>query len=419
MPNVRSETERKRKLIPYSHIWYGANPTETAILLWDLRMLSQDKIAPTIDPRNLKSIVKKSDLTAHWDRVERDVEDRRRQSFNITVATSATVFEVDAVPANLKAWVTLYNVNTKETAIVASITGVEITVLAPWFLTANGYAVWNVVRDLTTSKAYWINDGKLSIRNDYDQYSNYVQFAEYQVESDLIDNNKSYKNYESNQERRAEIISDTIRDAMLDVYWSFYKWVSWVSTIGWNVYRRAGWLEHYIQWANKVKLPWGSASAARNAIFEQLRKAYQSGISNIYQAGNLVLVCNQNMVEYLSAAFADNITYNDEFKNYNVTVWTIKQNGFRLTFAVSPFLDYLEGQVKIWYLMPIKEVALFSLPLSAMTWPDGRNIRAFGSAEYYKKPITTFEKETTAIWLNRSFIFNFHETAAYQRWIAA
>lgn len=416
MPNKRTEVQKKRKYVPISDIWYQENPLEVAIMMWDLKMLSNDSISYN---QPLKKIAKDSRLTQQWDRVNRDVEDRRRLSLSVATATSATSLDLSVAPANLIPWTTLYNKATGETAFVETVTGTTVTLAAPWFIDP-AYQAWNVLQDLSYSKPYGIDAWKTAIRNDYNEYSNFMQFSEYQVQNDLIDSNKTYLNYESNDERQKEKISDAARDMMLDVMGSFYFGKQGTNVVWWNTHYLAWGLEEFTQAGGKVVLPQGNPAQARSSVIRQLRLAYSSGIKNIYKKWNLVLVCNSLMREYLTLAFSwDDITYNEKFSKYDNNLGTmvesVKFNGYTLTHAVSTYLDFIESERPLWFLLPIQEAAMFCLPNIAWTEEKGNRLKKFNTAVYYKKPRTIVEKETDAMFMNYSFLFNYSNTLAYQR----
>ena len=395
-------------------IQYGySQAQEISLLMYNLADLNSNNL----DFRNmkLKGVASKVSTTEDGESVLWKEEDIKEALVTVDTVTSATVFTCDTT--GLAVGEVLYNQTTKESALVVGVSGLQITLDSPGFLVANGFASGNKIVRANFSKKYGVDHGHKVGRNQLSDYSNYIQFTEEQIDSDMIANNKNYL-FVENDERNKTIFSDASRKIIKGIVSGFYVGKKFKTNTTGDYQYGAGGLNEFIPAGAKVNIKGVDAEATKANLRTQLQKAYQSGLEGIYGANKLLAFCTTKFASEIDALYENKVIYNDSLKSVNIQIKEYMVGGFKLNMVVSNVLDYDMGDIAMAYLVPIDYVFTYMLPRAAVQ-EDGKTTQMVGRGIVYKKPQTTIEKSTIALATNFSFIFQGIGSGAYRRLIIA
>ena len=388
---------------------YGyAEAPEVALMLYDLSKLNEDNL--DFKSTELKWVSREATLTEDGESITWKEEDIKEAYVKITAKTSATAITVDT--ADIQVWETLFNQTTQETALVAAVWASNaVTLASPWF-TGTGYAANNMLTRVSFAKKYWVNHGHRVKRNDLVTYTNYVQFTEELIDSDMIENNKTYL-FVTPEQRTKMIYSDASRKIIKGIVSSYYLGKKMKYNNSWDYQYSAGWLMEFVPAANRVNIKGADDNATKANLRYQLQKAYQCWLKGIYGKNKLLAFCTTKFSADLDALYENKIIYNE--KLHAVDVWIKQYNvwGFNLNIVVSNVLDYDLGDVSQCFLVPIDYTFLFMLP-KWVTGKDGKTLDVFGRWVLYDKPQETYEKKTQALATNFSFYFKGISSGAYR-----
>lgn len=387
---------------------YGyAEAPEVALMLYDLSKLNEDNL--DFKSTELKGVSREATLTEDGESIVWKEEDIKEAYLKVTTATSATSVVVDAT--DVQVWETIYNQTTGETALVVAVSTNTLTLAAPWFA-GTGYAANNMITRLSFAKKYGVNHGHRVHRNDLIPYSNYVQFTEELIDSDMIENNKTYL-FVTPEQRTKMIYSDASRKIIKGIVSSFYLGKK-MKTNASGEYQYSAWgLTEFVPAANRVNIKGADDNATKANLRYQLQKAYQSGLKGLYGKNKLLAFCTTKFAADLDALYENKIIYNDKLNAVDVQIKSYNVGGFVLNIVVSNVLDYDLGDVSQCFLVPIEYTFLFMLP-KGVTGKDGKTLEVFGRWVLYDKPQETYEKKTQALATNFSFYFKGVSSGAYR-----
>lgn len=387
---------------------YGyAEAPEVALMLYDLSKLNEDNL--DFKSTELKGVSREATLTEDGESITWKEEDIKEAYLNVNSKTSATSLVVDAT--DVQVGETLYNQTTGETALVTAVSTSTLTLASPWF-TGAGFAANNKLTRISFAKKYWVNHGHRVHRNDLITYSNYVQFTEELIDSDMIENNKTYL-FVTPEQRTKMIYSDASRKIIKGIVSSFYLGKKLKTNASGEYQYSAGWLIEFVPAANKVNIKGADDNATKANLRYQLQKAYQSGLKGIYGKNKLLAFCTTKFAADLDALYENKIIYNDKLNAVDVQIKSYNVGGFVLNIVVSNVLDYDLGDVSKCFLVPIEYTFLFMLP-KGVTGKDGKTLDVFGRGVLYDKPQETYEKKTQALATNFSFYFKGVSSGAYR-----
>lgn len=391
---------------------YGyAEAPEIALLMYDLASLNEK----TVDFRSLKlkGVAGRVSTTETGESVQWKEEDIKEALLSVVTATSATSLVVDT--SGVAIGEILYNQTTKETALVVNVSGTTLTLEAPGFLTANGYIAGNKLVRTSFSKKYGVDHGHKVGRNAISDYTNYIQFTEEQIDSDMINNNKNYL-FVGNDEKNQIIFADASKKIIKGICSSFYTGKKFKTNTTGEYQYGAGGLNEFIPAGAKINIKWVDKDATKANLRLQLQRAYQSGLKGIYGNNKLLGFCTTKWAADIDDLYESKVLYNDELKSINIQIKQYNVGGFKMNMVVSNLLDYDMGDVSMMYLVPIDNVFTFMLPRAAIN-ADGKTTQMVGRGIVYKKPQSTIEKSTVALATNFSFIFEGIGSGAYRRLI--
>lgn len=408
MANLYTKTNEINGVgVNYFKVGYQEAP-EVMLLPYDISSLTEDTI--NWSTLKLKDISEKVSLNPTGEAVEWYLDDIKEATAAITVRTSDTVFETGA---SIVAGEQLYNRNTGKTYLVTSVTGAAVTIDAADAATLVG----NVIVRTGFSKLYGADSSLATTRNEMSNYSNYIQFSEFSISSDMINLNKSRVFLKDENEYTKSLFADAARKAVLNSLYSFYIGKkAKVSASGTYRYM-AGGLDQFIPWGNKVNIKGVDATATKAKIRTQLEIAYGSGVANIYQENNLVFFCTAKMSSELDSLYEDAIIYNDKLESVGINIKTINLGGRKLRIIESSILNTIFGSAAVGYLYPLKDTFMYNLP--SRRFDKDMKIQKNGWGIVYDKPITNLESTTSALAVTHSFVFGTAATGAYQRWTYA
>lgn len=378
---------------------YGyAEAPEVALLMYDMKDLNQE----SLDFRSLKlkNVAMNASISQTGDAIEWNEEDLKQAVVTITAFTSATSFTVDAT--DMQVGEMLYNQTTGGVeAMVVAVAGSVLTLAAPGFV---GSANANKIIRSSFAKKYGVDHAMRTGRNDLTSLTNYIQFTEQAIDSDMILNNQTLL-WTSQEEKDKRKFSDASRAIIRGVASGFYTGKKLKSNASGTDQYSAGGLEEFILAGNKVNIKGADNTATKANLRTQIQKAYQCGLSGIRQKNKMLFFCNTAFANMVHDLYENAIQYNDELTAINLNIRRYSVAGHEMSLVVSNHLDYHIGStIPTCYIVPIDYAFLYMLPRGALK-EDGKTASLVGRGVVYKKPQSTFEKSTVALATNYSFMF--------------
>lgn len=391
-------------------VQYGyAEAPETALLMYDLKDLNQQNL----DFRSLKmkNIAMKASITETGESIEWNEEDLKGAVVTITAYTSATSFTVDAT--DIQVGEMLFNQTTGWVeAMVVGVAGSVLTLAAPGFAgSANG----NKLLRSSFAKKYGVDHGHITNRNTLNTLTNYIQFTEEQIASDMIANNKTLL-WMSQEEKDKVRFGDASRFIIKGIISGFYTGKKLKSNASGAFQYSAGGLEEFIPAGNKVNVKGVDTPTTKANIRTQIQKAFQCGLTGIRQKNKLLFFCNTAWINMIHDLYETAIQYNDELTAINLNIKSYSIAGYDAPHVVSNHLDYHLGASAIptCYTIPVDYTFLYMLPRTTLK-EDGKSVNLAGRGIVYKKPQSTPETATVALFTNYSFMFQGINSGAYRK----
>jgi len=380
------------------------------MLMYNLEDLNKDTI--NWKSLKLKGISDKVSLTQSGDAVAWYQDDLKKATQAVTVVTSTTVFETAAT--DIIAGEVLFNRDTGATYNVASVSGAEVTITAA----DASLAVGDVIVRLGFSKLYGSDNSITPTRNDLTETTNYIQFSEFLIPSDMIENNKSRVFLKDGKDYMESKITDASRDAVLSAVTSFYKGVKAKTSASGTFRYTAGGLDNFIPTSYKVNIKGADDPDTKDNIRTQLEAAYGSGVDNIFGNNNLIFFCNSKMASQIDKLYEDAVQFNDEITAINMNIKIMNLEGRRLRIVESGTLNHIEGTSRaVGYLMPLQDTFMYNVPNRVMD--AGNKMLPNGFGIMYQKGIDNIESVNNALATSHSFVFGTVNSGAYQRWVYA
>lgn len=394
--------------VHYFKYGYNAAP-EAAMLMYDLTDLNKETI--NWKTLKLKNIADKVSITQSGDAVAWYQDDLKRATATITVKTSTTVFETGE---SIVAGEVLFNRNTGTTYNVASVSGAAVTIT----VADSALAVGDTIVRMGFSKLYGSDSSFTPTRNALTETTNYIQFSEFLIPSDMIENNKSRVFLKDGKQYAESLITDAARDAVLSAVTSFYKGVK-AKTSASGTYRyTAGGLDNFIPASYKVNIKGADDEATKENIRTQLEVAYGSGVDGIYDNNNLIFLCNSKMASTIDRLYENAVQFNDELTAINMNIKVMNLEGRRLRIVESGVLNHIEGTSRaVGYFLPLKDTFMYNVPNRALD--ENNKMLPNGFGIMYQKSINNIEVVNNALATTHSFVYGTINSGAYQRWIYA
>lgn len=383
---------------------------ETTLLMYDMESLNQDNL----DFRNLKlkNVAQQSTITESGESIEWREEDMKEAYLTIVTVTSPTSIVVNTT--GVAVGEILYEQTTQETAVVVAVNGTTITLDSPGFATiASPTNVGDKITRQSFTKKYGVDNGNNKGRNDLTPYTNYIQFVEYQIASDLIENNKTYLRTTPDQ-RNQTIFGDQSRKIIKGAISDYYTGKKFKTNTTGDYQYGAGGLNEFIPSGAKINIKGSDYAATKANLRLQLQKAYQCGLAGVYGNNKVLFFCTTKWAADIDALYEDKVQYNDSLKGVNIQIATYNVGGFKMNMVVSGLLDYHLGDVSMAYVVPVDYTFMHMLPRAAVE-ADGKATQVFGRGIVYKKPQTTIEKSTIALATNYSFMFQGVGSGAFRK----
>lgn len=387
---------------------------ETTLLMYDMKSLNEDNI--DFRSLKLKNVAQNTTITESGESIEWREEDLKEAYLTIATIASATSLTVTA--SGVAVGEILYEQTTKETAVVVAVSGVTLTLDAPGFATiASPTNVGDKITRESFTKKYGVDNGHNKARNALTPYTNYIQFVEYQINSDMIENNKTYL-WTTNDERNKIIFGDQSKKIIRGCISDYYTGTKFKTNTTGDYQYGAGGLNYFIPVGNMVNIKGADDKASRANLRTQLQKAYQCGLSGVYGNNKMLFFCTTKWAAEIDGLYEEKVVYNDTLKSVNIQIKQYNVGGFKMNLVVSGLLDYHLGDVAVAYVVPIDYTFIHMLPRAAVD-ADGKATQMMGRGIVYKKPQTTIEKSTIALATNYSFMFQGVGSGGYRRLIYA
>lgn len=380
-------------------VQYGyAEAPEVALLMYDMKDLNDQNL--DFRSMKLKNVSQLASITATGESIEWNEEDLKAALLNINTFTSATSIVVDATDVSVGEM--LYNQTTGGVeAMVVNVVGSTLTLAAPGLA---GGAVNNKLVRSSFAKKYGVDHALRSNKNDLISLTNYIQFTEHAIDSDMILNNQTLL-YISQEDKDKRRFGDASRNIIRGIASGFYTGKKLKSNASGTDQYSAGGLEEFILAGNKVNIKGADNAATKANLRNQIQKAYQCGLSGVRQKNKILFFCNTAFANMIHDLYEAAIQYNDELTGINLNIKTYSVAGYNMSLVVSNHLDYHIGStIPTCYVVPIDYAFLYMLPRGALK-EDGKTAQLVGRGVVYKKPQSTFEKSTIALATNYSFMF--------------
>jgi len=389
---------------------YGyAEYPETALLTFDASDLNKENL--DFRSMSLKKVGQKSSPSENGETIKRYDQDLKEALATIGTATSATSFTV-ASAKGLVAGRQIYNQNTGEVAVISQVAGTTITLYAPGFIDPL-YATGNKLFKGGFGKKYGVEDGMTVTREDLILSENYMQIGERNIDSDLIENNKTYLFMDA-KERTSMIFGDQSRSIMLEMATNFYIGKKAKQADSGTYRYFTGGLEEFIPNGAKVNIKGASNEDTKRKLRNELTKAYQSGISGINGANKLLFFCTTEFADTIDMLYEDKVVYVDKLNSINVEIKQYSVGGKKLNIVVSNVLDTIMGGGAVGYLVPIDQAFLHVFPRTTVE-DSGKGLTRYGKGIVLAKPRTVVEKKQLALRTMYSFMFQATNSGAYRK----
>lgn len=388
---------------------YGfAEAPEVTLLMYDLKDLN----AENLDFRSLKlkNVAMKGSVTETGESIEWNEEDLKGAVVNITAFTSATSFTVDAT--DIQVGEMLYNQSTWGVeAMVVGVAGSVLTLAAPGFVgSANG----NKLIRSSFAKKYGVDHGHITGRNALSTLTNFIQFTEEQITSDMIQNNKTLL-FVTQEEKDKRKFSDASRSIIKGIISGFYTGKKLKTNASGNFQYAAGGLEEFIPVGNKVNVKGVDNAATKANLRTQIQKAFQCGLQGVRQKNKLLFFCNTPWINMIHDLYEGAMQYNDQLTAVDINIKSYSIAGYDAAHVVSNHLDHHLGTtVPVCYTIPVDYTFLYMVPRTSLK-EDGKTVDLVGRGIVYKKPQSTPEVSTVGLFTNYSFMFLGINSGAYRR----
>jgi len=381
---------------------------ETLLLMYDISDLNQDNL--DFRSMKIKQVGNKVATTETGESIEWYEEDMREADISVVTPTSATQFTASV--STVRPGEQLWNIDTNETALVESVAGTTVTLVAPGF-TGSGYAAGNTLSRFGFSKKYGDNDNFTATRNDLIQKTNYIQFTETKLDADLIENNKNYLFIKDANERAKMVFGDQSRKIMKNIAMGlFVGKAEKHNTWGFDRYT-AGGLRDFVPASAKTNIKGVDNEDTKRKLRNELTKAYQSGVPNIRGTNKLLAFCTTQFADEIDRLYESKVYYQDKLKAIDVNITTYNVGGKKLNMVVSNLLDVLHPGKSICYLVPIDYTFIYMLP-NGITADGGKAVENYGKGVVYTKPVTTYEKKEIALFAQWSYMFQNLSSGAFR-----
>jgi len=381
---------------------------ETALLIYDFKNLNKDDL----DFRGmaLKHVSNKISITETGDSIQWYEEDLKEVKLEVTTVTSDTEIIVDS--DNVQVGETIFASERDDTAVVVvGVTGNTLMLASPWL--PNVVAGDTIIRG-GFSKKYGVDHGLKVNRNDMYHYTNYIQFAEHQIDNDLIENNRTRLFMDTNDQKNKLIYGDASRKIIKDVATSLFTGRKAKVNNGGSYHFQAGGLMDFIPAGAIQNIKGVDNEETKKNLRDELTKAYKSGLTGIWGRNKLLAFCTTKFMDEIDYLYESKMTYNDVLKAVNVNITSYKVGGKDLNMVASSILDHNFGDRALCFLVPVDYVFMYMLP-NGVVDKNGKTSTMFGKGIVYQKPQQTFEKTTIALASNFSWMFGNMTSGAYRR----
>lgn len=383
---------------------------ESALVLFDMDTLNQGNL----DFRNVqpKRIAFKQTVTENGDTLEWYDSDTKEAHLTISsfdCQDSDTLqFEVGTVSGSaVQEGEYLFNRNTEVTYLVTDISGSVITSNTP----DTNASKDDVLVRLWFSKTYDSDDGYNYTRQDSVQMSNYFEFTEQQITSDMITNNRNGLFYQTQQERLQAEFKDSSAKIVSQMVRSMYVGVKDKYNTGSGSRYRSGGINDFLSSSYKHNIYNSDIDVVKSNFRDVITKASQSGLEMKDQTR--LILCTTKFKQKIADLYDNNIRYVDELSSVGITVDEVDLVGYRARLVESNVLNNVYGDQAVAFLVPIDYLYLHVLP----KWvsDDQANVQNFGKGVTYLKPQNTFESSTLALGTNFSYMFGGINSGGYRK----
>lgn len=381
---------------------------ETALLTFDMYQLNKQDL--DFRSMSLKNVATKVSVSENGEQIKWYEQDLKKALVTVVTPTSATSVVISA--SDVIIGEELFNQATKETAIVQAVAGTTVTLYAPGFV-GTDYAAGNKIVRMWFAKIYGQDNGLTVGRQDLALYDNYMQIGERSIESDLIDNNQLYLLIPDADKRAAMVFGDASRDIMAEIAYNFYFGKKGKNANSGSFLYTTGGLMEFIPSGAKVNIKGTDPEDTKRKLRNELTKAYQSGVENIWGKNKLLAFCTTAFADVIDSLYESKIVYQNKLESVNVEIKTYTVGGKNLNMVVSNILDAAVGDQALCFLVPIDYAFLHIFPHGAVQ-DSGKSVEMYGKGVVYAKPRTTWEKKELGLWTMYSFMFQNVSSGAYR-----
>lgn len=356
----------------------------------------------------LKNIVTSMTMSETGDAITWYEDDLKQAKVTISTVNSTTSFDVDS--SDIQVWELLRNQNTDKTYVVVAVSTNTITIDAA----DASAAVDNVLVRTSHAKKYAADHGFVTSRNALGNYSNYFQFIEEQIPSDMITNNQ-LRLFLGDQELAKSKFSDASRHIMKWVAESFYVWKKAKTNVSGSYIYSAGWLMDFIPSDSKgINIKGWTNTETKENLRNQLTLSLASWLAWISGNKKLMWMSTSKFCQEVDGLYEEKMIFNDTLKAVDVWITSIKMGWRTMHINESNVMNDLFWDRAVSIAVPVDYVASYMLPNGA-TDATGKAFTKMWMWYVYEKPKQTYESSTIALATTYSWMFKGVSSWAYRQ----
>lgn len=382
---------------------------EVMPFLYDMTQLNNKNL--DFRSMSLKGIANEVSITETWEGIQWYEDDLKRPNLTVVTKNADDEFVVDS--SSVQVGTQLYNQETFHTSVVIDVSWATITIDSDDASSSAG--------DVFTIQGHVKNYGDAmwhtTTRNALQDFTNYFQFVQEDITSDMISNNRTRLFIKDANEMAAQVFGDASRNMLRQYGLNFFFWQKLKSN-NWTYTRYGAWgLESFIQWQHKVNIYNADKVVMRDNLNEQLNAIYSSWLANLFAEKKVLFYCNTAWLNSITKLYGeDAVVYNDKIEWINLGVKTVKLDGRVLYMVESSILNVAQPNTPTCYSVPMDYVFGYMLPNTVLD-ESAKKVDKLGKWQILMKPRNSIEKVEVSLFTSYSFMFKGISSGAYRRLI--
>lgn len=398
-------TKINKKWIHLMQYGYQSVP-EAALWMYDISNLNQEKL--DFRSMDLKKIASKVSITETWEAMQWYEDDLKQKKVTITSKISNTVYEVDTT--ELRIGNILFNANTQQTYTVVAVTANQITIAGTWDANSDDD---DILTRIGSVKEYGSATGNVTDRNPLSDYTNYFEYVQEDISSDMITNNRTRLFVDNANDLAARVFWDASRNIIKGFASRFYFGKKEKISTGTGSIYQAGWLMEFVPQSFRVNAKWATDEETKRNIEEQLIKAYASGLDGIFGNNKLIWFVNTKFKQEVNRLYEDKLVINDRLKSIEINIEKLDLVGRTMYMVESGLLNENLPDLAIAFAVPVDHVFTYMVPNTVFD-DSAKAVEKLGRGKVFIKPQTAPERKEAALFTSYSFMFQWIGSGAYR-----